>query len=46
MEIRYAKAARKALEGNDKPTKARIKARIEGLTKKPPEGDTRLMGRA
>ncbi len=43
MEIRYAKSAVKALEGYDRPTKQRIKAGIEGLTKTPPEGDIKPM---
>ena len=43
MEIRFAKAARKALESYDRPTKRRIKAGILGLTEKPPRGDIRRM---
>ena len=43
MEIRYAKAARKALESYDRPTKQRIKAGILRLTEKPPKGDIRRM---
>lgn len=43
MEIRYAKSAAKALEGLDKPTKARIRAGILGLTQKPPQGDIKTM---
>ena len=43
MEIRFAKAARKALESYDRPTKQRIKAGILGLTEKPPRGDIRRM---
>ena len=37
MEIRYAKAAVKAINGMDRPTKQRIKAAVEKL----PEGDIR-----
>ena len=43
MEIRYAKAARKALESYDRPTKQRIRAGILRLTEKPPKGDIRRM---
>lgn len=43
MEIVYSKAAQKALEGMDRPTKARIRAGIMGLTEKPPQGDIRPM---
>lgn len=43
MEIRYAKSAAKALERLDKGTKARIRAGIEGLTQKPPQGDIKTM---
>lgn len=43
MEIRYAKSAVKVLEGLDKPTKARIRAGILGLTEKPPKGDIKTM---
>ena len=43
MEIRYAKAARKALESYDRPTKQRIRAGILGLTEKPPRGDIRRL---
>lgn len=39
MEIRYSKAAVKAISGMDKTTKERIKAGILGLTQKPPRGD-------
>lgn len=39
MEIRYSKAAVKAINGMDKATKDRIKAGILGLTQKPPQGD-------
>ena len=44
MEIRYAKSAAKALERLDKGTKARIRAGIEGLTQKPPQGDIKPCG--
>ena len=43
MEIRYSKAAAKALNEMDKGTKARIKAGILGLIQKPPQGDIKLM---
>ncbi len=43
MEIRYAKSAAKALESMDRPTKARIRAGILGLTQKPPQGDIKTM---
>lgn len=43
MEIRYARAAAKTLERLDKPTKARIRAGILGLTQKPPQGDIKAM---
>ena len=43
MKIRYAKSAAKVLEGLDKPTKARIRAGILGLTQKPPKGDIKTM---
>ena len=43
MEIRFAKAARKALESYDRPTKQRIRTGILGLTEKPPRGDIRRM---
>lgn len=43
MEIRYAKSAAKALERLDKSTKARLRAGIEGLTRKPPQGDIKIM---
>lgn len=43
MEIRYSKSAQKAIESYDRPTKQRIKAGIEDLTKKPPEGDIKRM---
>lgn len=43
MEIRYSKAAVKAIESMDRPTKQRIRAGILGLTQKPPQGDIRPM---
>lgn len=39
MEIRYSKAAAKAINGMDKATKERIRVGILGLTQKPPQGD-------
>lgn len=39
MEIRYSKAAAKAISSMDKATKERIRAGILGLTQKPPQGD-------
>ena len=43
MRIEYKKPAVKALNSMDRPTKERIRAAIEGLTKKPPEGDIKPM---
>ena len=43
MEIRYSKSAQKAIESYDRPAKQQIKAGIEGLTEKPPEGDIKQM---
>ena len=43
MEIRYSKAAVKAINSMDKPTKARIHAGILGLTQQPPQGDIKPM---
>lgn len=43
MEIRYSRAAAKALESMDRPTKQRIRAGILGLTQKPPQGDIKTM---
>ena len=43
MEIRYDKKAKKFIEAQDRPTKQRIRAGIEGLTKKPPKGDIKTM---
>ena len=40
MEIRYSKAAVKAIEAMDRPTKARIRTGILGLT---PQGDIKPM---
>lgn len=43
MRIEYRKPAVKALNSMDRPTKQRIKAAIEGLAKKPPDGDIKPM---
>ena len=43
MEIRYSKAAVKAINAMDKPTKDRIRNGIIGLTLKPPVGDIKAM---
>lgn len=43
MEIRYSKAAVKAVNSMDTATKARIHAGILGLTQKPPQGDIKPM---
>ena len=43
MEIRYSKAATKAIRGMDKATKKRIHEGILGLTEKPPKGDIKVM---
>lgn len=43
MQIEYSKKAVKYIEKLDRPTKQRIKAGIEGLTKQPPEGDIKLL---
>ena len=43
MEIRYSKAAVKAINAMDKATKTRIHAGIIGLTQKPPAGDIKPM---
>ena len=43
MEIRYSKAAQKAINAMDRTTKQRIRAGILGLTKKPPQGDIKPM---
>ena len=39
MEIRYSKSALKALQSYDKPTRMRIRNKIDGLTLTPPVGD-------
>lgn len=39
MEIRYSKAAVKAINSMNKAAKDRIRAGILGLTQKPPQGD-------
>ena len=41
MEIRFSKAAVKAVNLMDKATKDRIYAGIQGLTQKPPLGDVK-----
>jgi mRNA interferase RelE/StbE len=43
MEIRYSKAAAKALRRMDKALKTRIHAGILGLTETPPKGDIKAM---
>ena len=43
MRIEFKKPAIKALDAMDKSTKQRIREAIEGLTKKPPEGDIKPM---
>lgn len=43
MEIRYSKAAVKAINAMDKATKDRIRVGIMGLTQKPPKGDIKPM---
>lgn len=43
MEIRYSKAATKAIRGMDKATKKQIHEGILGLTEKPPKGDIKVM---
>ncbi len=43
MEIRYAKAAVKAINRLDKTAKKRIQEGILGLTQSPPQGDIKLM---
>ena len=43
IEIRYSKAAIKAINSMDKTTKQRIRAGILGLTQKPPQGDIKPM---
>ena len=39
MQIEYSKAAGKYISTLDKPTKKRLKKKIEGLTETPPKGD-------
>ena len=43
MEIRYARSAARFLEALDRPTKARIRAGIQGLTEKPPKGNIKTL---
>ena len=43
MEIRYDKKAKKFNEAQDRPTKNRIRAGINGLMQKPPVGDIKTM---
>lgn len=43
MQIKYSKSALKFLARTDKPTVARIRNAIEGLTHTPPEGDIKAM---
>ena len=43
MEIRYSKAAVKAINAMDRATKQRIHAGILGLTQQPPQGDIKPM---
>lgn len=43
MEIRYDKKSKKFIEAQDRPTKQRIRAGINGLTQKPPVGDIKTM---
>lgn len=43
MKIRYSKDAVKFLNKLDKKSVARIRDAINGLTKKPPEGDIKPM---
>jgi len=39
MNITYSKQAAKAINALDSPIKQNVKARIEGLTEAPPQGD-------
>lgn len=39
MNIRFSKAALKTLQRCDASLRERIRSRVEGLTKTPPEGD-------
>ena len=43
MEIRYDKRAKKFIEAQDRPTKQRIRAGINGLTHTPPVGGITTM---
>lgn len=43
MIIKYDKRAKKFIESQDKPTKQRIRAGIEGLMQTPPKGDIKMM---
>lgn len=43
MKVEYSKKAAKYINALDKPTKQRIKAGIEGLTKSPPQGDIKVL---
>lgn len=43
MEVRFSKDAAKTLQGMSKAMKHNIGARINGLTKTPPEGDFKPM---
>lgn len=43
MIVKYSKAALKFLAKADKPTIARFRAAIQGLTHTPPEGDIKVM---
>ena len=43
MEISYSKTAIKFLKSTDTPTRKRMLAGIEGLTKEPPDGDIKIM---
>ena len=39
MDIRYSKIALKTLQRYDRKTRERLRSKIYGLTKEPPEGD-------
>lgn len=43
MNIEYSKHAAKFISKQDRPTKLRIKAAIEGLTQTPPIGDIKTL---
>lgn len=43
MNIEYSKLAAKFISKQDRPTKLRIKAAIEGLTQTPPIGDIKTL---